>query len=317
MLTREHPKRPNSLLRLLAILLILVFGLVACGDGAEAEGEVAGEDEGDQLAEGTGELECGTVEIGLIPWDEDIAATFLWKEILERQGLEVEETQLDVAPTFQGVADGSLDLFLDAWLPSTHGDYQERFGADYEDLGVWYEPALLTIAVPEYVDVDSLEDLAENGDLFENRIVGIEPGAGLTRVTREEVMPAYGLEDWTLVESSTPAMLAELQRAIEAEEPIVVTLWRPHWAYAEMALKDLEDPQGALGDPEEIHAIASTQFVDECPTVAEWVSNFELTADQLAELEAMVLQAGDGNEQEAAAEWIDENQDVVDAWLDA
>jgi glycine betaine/proline transport system substrate-binding protein len=317
MLTREHPKRPNSLLRLLAILLILVFGLVACGDGAEAEGEVASEDEGDQLAEGTGELECGTVEIGLIPWDEDIAATFLWKEILERQGLEVEETQLDVAPTFQGVADGSLDLFLDAWLPSTHGDYQERFGADYEDLGVWYEPALLTIAVPEYVDVDSLEDLAENGDLFENRIVGIEPGAGLTRVTREEVMPAYGLEDWTLVESSTPAMLAELQRAIEAEEPIVVTLWRPHWAYAEMALKDLEDPQGALGDPEEIHAIASTQFVDECPTVAEWVSNFELTADQLAELEAMVLQAGDGNEQEAAAEWIDENQDVVDAWLDA
>ena len=33
-----------------------------------------------------------------------------------------------------------------------------------------------------------------------------------------------------------------------SSEDIVVTLWRPHWAYTAFPIKDLEDPQGKLGD---------------------------------------------------------------------
>lgn len=300
--------RGGRLARLLALLLTLGLLATACGGGDDEGQDPAGE-------ETTGAAEKGTVTIGWIPWDEDIAATFLWKEILEREGYTVEEVQLDVAPVYSGVADGSLDLFLDAWFPITHADYKERFGDDFVDLGIWNAPAKLTIAVPEYVDIDSLEELSDNADQFGSRIVGIEPGAGLTRVTREEVMPAYGLDEWELVESSTPAMLAELERAIQAEEPIVVTLWRPHWAYAGFPIKDLEDPEGALGDAEEIHALSRTGFAEDFPEVAEWIGNFELSADQLAELSQAVVDAGTGNEQQAAAEWLDANTDVVDGWL--
>lgn len=300
--------RGGRLTRLLALLLTLGLFATACGGGDDEGQDPSGE-------QTTGAAEKGTVTIGWIPWDEDIAATFLWKEILEREGYTVEEVQLDVAPVYSGVADGSLDLFLDAWFPITHADYKERFGDDFVDLGIWNAPAKLTIAVPEYVDVDSLEELSDNAEQFGSRIVGIEPGAGLTRVTREAVMPAYGLEEWELVESSTPAMLAELERAIQAEEPIVVTLWRPHWAYAGFPIKDLEDPEGALGDAEEIHALSRTGFAEDFPEVAEWIGNFELSAEQLAELSQAVVDAGTGNEQQAAAEWLDANTDVVNGWL--
>lgn len=325
--------RRATLWRLLA--LIAVFGLLATACG-EAEEEPAAEDPGaeepadDPAAEDDGaedEAEDTTeedtaapedaepIEMGWIAWDENIANTFLWKEILEREGYEVNETQLDAGPVFTGIAQGDLDVFLDAWFPLTHEDYREQYGDDMEDLGVWYDGAVLTIAVPDYVEVQSLAELADYGDTFDNEIVGIEPGAGLTRITNEEVMPGYGLDDWTLLESSTPAMLAELETAINDEEPIVVTLWRPHWAYAEYDIRDLEDPEGHLGEAEQIHVVARTGFSEEYPQVAGWLENYEMSDDELGSLSALINEMGEGSEQEAAAQWIEENGDVVDSWL--
>lgn len=273
--------------------------------------EDTGEDTGEDVSEG------GEIEIGWIPWEENIANTFLWAEILEEQGYEVTTTQLDVAPAFAGVASGDIDLFLDMWLEDTHATYQEEFGDDLVDLGVWYEPATLELTVPAYVEeVDSLADLEEHADLFDGEITGIEAGAGMMEVLREDVMPTYGLEDdFTLLESSTAAMRAALESAYEAEEPIVVTLWTPHPEYGLKDLKRLEDPEGAWGDPEALHAISRVGFEEDFPEVAEWISNFEMTEEGLGSLNAMVEEAADGEEREAAREWIDDNQDAVDSWL--
>lgn len=309
-----------------AFVLILVLGLavfaVACGeDEGETETTEAPEGETETTeAEGDGEMtEGGTIRFGLIPWDEDIAATYLWKHILEEQGYTVELTQLDVAPVYSGLAQGDLDLFLDAWLPITHEDYWAEFGPELEDLAIWYDNGLLTLAVPDYVELDSIADLDGQADMFGGQIIGIEPGAGLMRVTREDVMPGYGLDDeYTLVEGSTPAMLAELERATNAEEPIVVTLWHPHWAYSAFPIKDLEDPQGLMGEAEEIHAVARGGFSEDFPEVAEWISNFVMTDAQLASLEELVInEYGEGQEEQAVEEWLSDeaNQEVVNGWL--
>jgi len=119
------------------------------------------------------------------------------------------------------------------------------------------------------------------------------------------------------VESSTPAMLAELDNAINNEEPIVVTLWRPHPAYANYDLKDLEDPENALGDPDEIHTVARMGFSEDFPEVAAAFGNFQFDSDILSELEVAVLQdAGEGNELEGARTWLEANTDYVNAWLE-
>jgi glycine betaine/proline transport system substrate-binding protein len=49
--------------------------------------------------------------------------------------------------------------------------------------------------------------------------------------------------------------------------------------------------------------------------VAEWIRNFELTDEQLSDLNAAVEEAADGEERQAARQWIDDNRDVVDGWL--
>ncbi|BDZ42887.1 hypothetical protein GCM10025865_21860 [Paraoerskovia sediminicola] len=150
-------------------------------------------------------------------------------------------------------------------------------------------------------------------DDYDNRLVGIEAGAGLTKITQEEVIPTYGLEDMDYVISSTPAMLAELKGATDKGENVAVTLWRPHWAYDEFPIRDLEDPEGTLGDAEEIHMWGASDFADRYPQLTEWLANFTLTDEQLFSLENMMFNSDEySDEDEAAAAWLEENPTFVD-----
>ena len=263
---------------------------------------------------------CDAIEVGTIGWTEDVAVNALWSHLLEQQGYTWNTTNLEVGGLYSGVAEGELDLFMDAWLPNTHSDYWEQFGDQVNDLVTWYEEAPLTWAVPTYVAEDegitSIADLQGSADLFGGEIVGIEAGAGLTRISKEEVIPTYELGDsYELVESSTPAMLAELDDAIQNEEPIVVTLWEPHSAYAKWDLTNLEDPENALGDPDAIHAISSQSFPEDCPNAAAALENFSISGEALSQLELDIEEAGEGNAQQGVETWISNNQDLVDEWL--
>lgn len=299
----------------------LVLSACAGDDGATDDGpadDTTEETTDDGEAAGGSDVGAGeTISIGWMPWEEAIAVTNLWHVILEENGYEVEQQQLDPGIVFDGIAAGDLDLFLDAWLPNTHEQYMDQYGDSIEDLGDWLADAPLTWTVPAYVDeVDSIADLADNAELFDGRIVGIEPGAGLTRISQEEVIPAYGLDGtFELIESSTPAMLSELDTAYGNEEPILVTLWRPHPAYAQYDLKDLDDPENALGDPDQIHALARDGFSDDHPQLADALRNFTFEHDDLAQLEVEVLEE-EGQELESARAWLDANRDLVNSWLE-
>jgi glycine betaine/proline transport system substrate-binding protein len=280
---------------------VAMVALAACGGSSEA---------GDTEASGGSDK---SLTIGYIPWDEDIAVTHVWTQVLEDKGYDVEMKQLDVAPTFVGLAEGDIDLFFDAWLPTTHSDYWEDYGDQVEDIGVWYDNAKLTIAVPEYVDAQTIADLQGNASTFDGKIVGIEPGAGLTRITQDEAMPTYGLDDYELVTSSTAAMLTELQKATENKEPIVVTLWRPHWAYDAFPIRDLEDPEGAMGEAEEIHTLAREGFSEDFPEVTAMLENFTMDDAQLGALENLVLREHKDDPATGAQVWLEENPDFVES----
>ena len=266
-----------------------------------------------------GALKDKTIKIGWIPWDEDIAVNYLWEHILTEKGYNVELLMAYAGPIFEGVSSGDIDLFIDAWSPVTHADYIKRYKGEFKELGTWYDQATLNWTVPAYLEgIDSIEDLKENADLFGGRIISIEPGAGITRLSQEEVIPAYGLESMDFVTGSTVAMLAELRSAIEDQKPIAVTLWHPHWAYSSFDLKDLEDPQGALGEAEELKVISVLGFDEEYPEVARWTSNFNMNDEQLSELEEIVInQYGVGDEDLGVSKWPEdpENKALVDSWL--
>ncbi|WP_168581352.1 glycine betaine ABC transporter substrate-binding protein [Gephyromycinifex aptenodytis] len=287
-------------------LTLTVLGLSACGGGASEA--PAGDGQG---SAGAGQKK--EITIGYIPWDEDIAVTHLWERVLTDKGYTVTTKQLDVAPTFVGLAQGDIDLYLDGWLPVTHEDYWKKYGDKIEDVQTWYDNAKLTIAVPEYMtDVKSIADLKGKGNTFKGRIIGIEPGAGLTRVTKDAAMPKYGLDgEYQLVTSSTAAMLAELKKATDAKEPIVVTLWRPHWAYDKFPIRDLEDPEGAMGEAEQIKALGREGFGKDYPEVDAMLKKFTMDDKELGSLENLVLQENKDDPAKGVEEWLKEYPDFV------
>jgi glycine betaine/proline transport system substrate-binding protein len=284
---------------LLAALLAVSLAVLAVGCGGGATGE------------------SRELTLGYIEWDENVAISNLTKVVLE-EDLDYENVELqlaEVGPLFNGVASGDLDAFQDVWLPATHATYWEEYQGDVVDLGTWYEgEANLGIAVPEYVEAQSIADLDEYSDEFGGRIVGIEAGSGIMRITAEEAIPAYDL-DYELVDSSTPAMLTELQTAVENEEPIAVTAWQPHWMFTAYPLRYLEDPEGAMGEAETISAIARQDLEQDDPVAFAFLESITMNEEQLGELELEINEAGDPIEGVNA--WLEGNRDVVQPWIDA
>ncbi|MFJ4835508.1 ABC transporter permease/substrate binding protein [Streptomyces sp. NPDC088747] len=292
-----------------AVIGVVVLALVAGGMGI-----FGGTDSTSTAADGKDVGQGKKISIGYIPWDEGIASTFLWQEILEQRGYEVETKQLDAGPLYTSLAQGDIDFQTDAWLPTTHAEYWKKYGKDLDDLGSWYGPTSLELSVPSYMkDVDSLDDLKGKAAEFGGKITGIESSAGMMGLLKTKVLKEYGLDkEYEVVDSSTPAMLAELKRAYAKQEPIVTTLWSPHWAYSDYDLKKLKDPKGAWGSGDGVHTLSRTGFAKENPVVGEWLKNFKMTEKQLTGLESEINKAGQGKQQAAVRAWLKKNPGVVD-----
>ena len=74
------------------------------------------------------------------------------------------------------------------------------------------------------------------------------------------------------------------------------------------ATKDLEDPQGAMGEPEALHFLGTAGFSERCPEAADLIAGIQLSDADYASLEDMVVnEYGEGREAEAVEAWISEN----------
>lgn len=284
--------------KLPATLGVAALALTACGGSASADDEV---------------------HIVYTPFDEGVAATYLWKHILEEQDFEVELTLMDPGPAYAGVGQDDADLYV-ASTPGTHSEYVDEYSDGFEFITVWYEPLRHALVVPEYVHeqgIETIDDLAGRASEFGSQIIGIESGAGIMQEA-DEAISTYGLDDYDLVDSSTAAMLTEFGAAIENEEPIVATGWNPHWAVEEYSMEFLDDPEGifADGDTYEVIASESAQEKDELMAL---VSQFEMNDDQLFSLLAELRDAGEGDEESAVEAWLQDpdHQELVDGWVAA
>ncbi|MFD4411655.1 ABC transporter permease/substrate binding protein [Streptomyces sp. NPDC058476] len=292
-----------------AMVGVVVLALVAGGMGI-----FGGTSSTSTAADGENVGQGKKVTIGYIPWDEGVASTFLWKEILEQRGFQVDAKQFDAGPLYTSLAQGDIDFETDSWLPTTHEQYWKKYGKQLDDLGSWYGPTSLELTVPSYMkDVNSLDDLKGKAATFGGKITGIESSAGMMSMLKSKVLPAYGLDkEYKVVDSSTPAMLAELKRAYAKKEPIVVTLWSPHWAYSDYDLKKLKDPKGAWGKGDGVHTLSRKGFAQDNPVVGKWLKNFKMTEQQLTGLEAEINKVGKGKQQDAVRAWLKKNPGVVD-----
>ncbi len=289
-------------------LIYAMVALLSVGILAGCGGTTPAEKDPDPVTTGDNKK----VNIGYVNWAEDVAVSYLWKEILEGKGYEVNLTSLEVAPLFVGLNKGDLDVFMDAWLPITHQTYWDKYKENLDDYGIWYKSeAKIGLVVPKYAEVTSIGDLKANKDKFDGKIIGIDPGAGIMKAT-DKAVASYGL-DYEVVQSSEAAMMTALDKAYRDKKWIAVTGWSPHWMFAKYDLKYLVDPNKDFGDAEEIHTLANKEFTKSNPEVANMLKAFKLDDQQIGDIESLI---NEGMEPQAAAkQWIEANQAVVDSWL--
>ncbi len=294
---------------LLAMGAIGSLALAGCASGGAGGTGGAGGD-----ADGGSTGDKGTITLGFLPsWTDGLSTAYLLENKLEEIGYDVEmKTLTDAGPLYTGLAQGDVDIYPSAWPELTHKKYMDEYGEDIEDLGTYYENAKLTIAVPEYSELTSIEDLKGKAADYDGKIIGIEPGAGLTEQTTTMLEETGLNSEYELVTSSTAAMLTELKKATDANEDIVVTLWRPFWANDAFPVKDLEDPNGLMGDPEGLHFLGTKGFAEKYPEAAELIESIKLDDEQYGSLEDLVVnEYGEGKEREAVQAWLEENPDVI------
>lgn len=259
------------------------------------------------------ETETEAIELGYVQWDSEIASTHVVASIIEDElGYDVELTAVDAGPMWTGLARGDFDAMVAAWLPNTHAAYLEETQDEVVNLGPNLEGAKIGWVVPEYVTVDSIDELNDYVDEFDGEVTGIDPGAGLMAAS-EDAIEEYDL-DYDLISGSDAAMTAALDRAINRDEWIIVTGWTPHWKFAAYDLKYLEDPLNVFGDEEHIATIVTPQLEEEHPDVYNFLDNFFWTPEEMGEV--MVFIEEGMEPYEAARQWISENPDRVQEWLD-
>lgn len=259
------------------------------------------------------------VRIGWAAWsDAEFVTKLAAKLIKDELGQEVELIQTDVAPLYQGVSRGDLDAMMMAWLPETHADYYAKVKDKVTTLGTVYDGAKLGWVVPKYVPEDaisSIEDLKKDDvkEKLKGRIEGIDPGAGLTRLS-EKAVKDYDLDGYKLQISSEAGMLTMVDRAIRKKEWFVATSWSPHWMFGKYELRYIADPKTSLGEAEHVDVVARKGFEEDNPEVAGFLSRMKLP---IADLEAAMFTAQETSYEKAVDAYIADHPDQIKAWLDA
>ncbi|MEV2275273.1 glycine betaine ABC transporter substrate-binding protein [Nocardiopsis sp. NPDC049922] len=273
--------------------------------------------------QGSGLGGSGREEIRLLqqPWEDLIVENEIVRQVLEDNGYQVSVQEVSLPFGAQALADGHVDAYLGHWWPTQEPFFEDRLEAgDIEVLstlmtGTTYAPAVPGYVADEY-GVRSLVDLAENQDLFESELLGIEAGTSGNRHILDAIASdAYGLGEWELVQSSSAAMLVELERRADAGEPVVVLGWRPHWMNDEWDLVYLDDPQGVWPGAGEIRVLAHAGFADDNPNAARFLSQMEVDTETVSEWTRQISREN-VPVKTVARDWIAENTDRVDAWLE-
>lgn len=117
------------------------------------------QDKVDQWTEGAAAVDGKKIELVSTPWDSERASANVMKLVLEEQGFDVTITDVDPAVLFEAIATGGADASIAPWLPVTHGAFYEKHENDIVDMGENLTGAQNGIAVPAYMDIDSIEDL--------------------------------------------------------------------------------------------------------------------------------------------------------------
>jgi glycine betaine/proline transport system substrate-binding protein len=311
--------------------LMLALALAACGESKD-------DDDGGGESASAGGKDCGKVVLNEQAWAGSTANTYIAKNVLEDQlGCEVEITKITEIPAFQAMADGKTDAVLEDWQ---HTDQYEQYIDKAKTvvqggpLGVeghigWFIPKFVMDEHPEF---KTWEGLKGEEDVFNNEFLGGDP----SYVQKDkELIKALGLDLKHVTAGAEPAQVARWSQAYKQQKPVLFYWYTPQYLnqqydLAEVKLpprtdanKDCKDDAKEGGDPEQykceydvtiINKLFSKKFADSGSPAYDVLKKMQLTNED-QELVAKAIAGDKQDPDEAAADWVKDNQDKVDEWL--
>ncbi|MFK3770011.1 glycine betaine ABC transporter substrate-binding protein [Pseudomonas putida] len=254
--------------------------------------------------------EVKTIQMGTMAFEDLTPITGITKKVLEDQGYTVNVTQFsEWGIAFAALTKGDIQIMA-SQTDYVSQDYWNKSKNRLEKLSPVSHGLYQAIAVPDYVTINSVEELNANAEKFGGKIVGIEPGSGLMNEAAEAVK-AYGLK-LQLIEGSTAAMTAALKSAVDRKDWIAVTLWDPTWMAQKYKTKFLADPKGIFSPPQSYYWIGRKGFAAENPHAREAIASVYVPLEDIKNINAEVK---DGKTMdEAIKSWTDSHADLLKRW---
>lgn len=252
-----------------------------------------------------------TIEMGTMSWEDLTPISGITKKVLEDAGYTVTVKEFaEWGIAYAALTKGDIQI-LASQTDYVAQDYWNKNKNKLEKLSPVSHGLFDGIAVPSYVPINSIDELAANADKFGGKIIGIEPGAGLMRETGDAI-DGYGLDDMQLVEGSTAGMTAALKSAVDRQEWIAVTLWEPSWMAQKFDIKFLADPKGIFPPPQTYYWIGQKGFAEANPEAREVIASVFVPKDDITAMNGAVK---DGKTMdEAVADWVSAHGDLLKRW---
>jgi len=266
--------------------------------------------------------DCESVRFSDVGWTDITATTALTSEVLTALGYKPSTQMLSVPVTYKSLANGDIDIFLGNWMPTMEADIAEyRDEGTVETVKVNLEGAKYTLAVSKEAydaGVKNFADLITYKDQFKSRIYGIEPGNDGNRLIQDMIdSDAFGLTDFTLVESSEAGMLSQVSRATKRNQWIAFLGWAPHPMNANFEIEYLAGGDNYFGPDfggASVYTNVRKNYTNECKNVGKLLNNLTFTLPMENEVMGAIL---DGNKKPevAAKTWLQTNPEVLNDWL--
>ncbi|WP_290648519.1 glycine betaine/L-proline ABC transporter substrate-binding protein ProX [Aquisalimonas sp.] len=266
-------------------------------------------------------------------------------------------TSLSNPVAYLALTEGDVHYFPNGWfplhnpqLPENFDDYATLFDPHCAACGI--QGYLVNKDAVEEYDITGINDFVEREDVraaFDHTgdgradLYGCPPGWGCHEGIND-MIEKFELDDYiNHVDAGYSANFAEALSRIEAGEPTLYYTWGPSawllelvpgedvmWINAPGILEDeaerAEGVEGAVSDPIEmgfvaadIQVAANNAFLEENPAAEELFRQVRLPLEWISEIDGVIDEEGltDDDVRPHAREWIEDNRDTVDEWLQA
>ncbi|MEN3269067.1 glycine betaine ABC transporter substrate-binding protein [Pseudonocardia sp.] len=278
-----------------------------------------------------------TVQAAQFPWSAAKLTNAILAEVVAAHpelGVSTITTiQVGPATAWAGAQRGDVDLLSEVAMPNQEelaAKAADRIHLVHETYGNaqqgWFVPTYATQPGQPLAGLRSVTQLNDYAVALGGKLIDADPSFITTKQNAAR-LAGYGLR-LEQVTSSEAAQLAELRRAYERRQPILVYLYHPHWAFEVFDLTQLEEPNpyqpdcfttgnGACAMPAyAAWTAASTDLQRGAPRFHAMLERFELP---LPDVEAMLkaVDVDDADVDEVARRWVADHPAAVRSWASA